>query len=124
MQNKDGVNKVDIHLVKPSLQKACEKLTMKFTELFKPELECLNDFKLEVKFKKDAKPIFSKPRPVPYAIKENLAQAYDAGIAKGVWEPLQFNAYGTPVVPIRKTHLPRQQKQQLRVCGDYSVTVT
>jgi len=58
---------------------------MEFTELFKPELGCLNDFKLEVKFKKDAKPIFCKPRPVPYAIQENLAQAYDAGIAKGVW---------------------------------------
>jgi len=34
-----------------------------------------------------------------------------------------FNAYGTPVVSIRKALLPRQQKAKIRVCGDYSVTV-
>eukprot|EP00731_Ephydatia_muelleri_P008998 Em0004g1336a len=36
----------------------------------------------------------------------DLNQAYDAGIAKGVWKPIQFNGY-----------------EKIRVCGDYSVTV-
>ena len=44
-------------------------------------------------------------------------------IKRGVWEPTNFNAYGTPVVPIRKALLPGQKKVKLRVCGDYSVTV-
>ena len=60
---------------------------------------------------------------VPFAIREDLTQSYDAGIKRGVWEPTSFNSYGTPVVPIRKTPLPGQQKGKLRVCGDYSVTV-
>ena len=54
---------------------------------------------------------------------EDLNNAYDAGVAKGVWKPTQFNDYGTPVVPIRKAKLPGQKKPSLRVCGDYSVTV-
>ena len=83
----------------------------------------MKDFELDVRFKEDAKPIFCKPRPVPFAIQEDLIQAYDAGIKRGVWEPTNFNAYGTPVVPIRKALLPGQKKAKLRVCGDYSVTV-
>ena len=45
------------------------------------------------------------------------------GIAKGVWKPVQFNAHGTPVVPIRKPGHSNQSKTKIRVCSDYSVTV-
>ena len=45
------------------------------------------------------------------------------GIAKGVWKPVQFNAHGTPVVPIRKPGHSNQSKTKIRACEDYSVTV-
>ena len=93
------------------------------SDLFKAELGCLKDFELDVKFKADAKPVFCKPRVVPFAIQEDLSIAYDAGIARGVWQSVQFNNYGTPVVPIRKVTLPGQTTANLRVCEDYSVTV-
>ena len=64
-----------------------------------------------------------KSRPLPFAIQDDLARAYDAGFARGVWTPTQFNDCGTPVVPIRKPPLPGDDKPRLRVCGDYSVTV-
>ena len=86
--------------------------------MFNDELGCLKDYKLEVKFKPDAKPVFNKPRPVPFAIQNDLNLAYDAGIKKGVLKPVQFNQYGTPVVPVRKA-----QGKSIRVCGDYSRTV-
>lgn len=105
------------------LQSACSKLCDEYADLFKPELGCLRDVELEIEFKDEAKPIFMKPRPVPFAIQEDLAKAYDAGISKGVWTLTQFNDWGTPVVPIRKPPLPGSDKPRLRVCGDYSVTV-
>nr|KAG5701179.1 hypothetical protein BaRGS_023288 [Batillaria attramentaria] len=98
-----------------SLQKDCHTLCDKFPDLFKEELGCLKDFELEVKFKSDAKPVFHKARPVPFALRDDLTKGYEEGIAKGVWKPVQFNDYGTPVVPIRKT--------KLRICGDYSVGI-
>ena len=67
--------------------------------------------------------MFCKPRVVLCALLEDLNQAYDAGIAQGVWKPVQFNSYGTPVVPIRKSCTPNQAKAKIRVCGDYSVSV-
>ena len=62
------------------LQEACEKLCEDFPDLFKPELGCLRDFELEVKFKDNAKPVFCKPWRVPFAIQEDLNHAIDAGI--------------------------------------------
>ena len=105
------------------LQQACCKLCGEFTEHFKPELGCLKDFQLEIKFKAESKPTFCKPRTVPFASLDDLNQAYDAGIAKGIWKPTQFNAYGTPVVPICKKVLPGQPNGKKRVCGDYSVAI-
>ena len=67
--------------------------------------------------------IFMKSCPVPFAIQDDLVRAYDAGIARGVLTPTQFNDWGIPVVPLRKPLLPGDDKQRLRVCGDYSVTV-
>ena len=105
------------------LQTACRKLCDDFPDLFKPELGTLKDMELEVKFKSEAQPAFRKPRPVPFALQDDLAQAYEAGIKRGVWRRAQFNDYGTPVVPVRKSAKPGQDKASLRVCGDYATTV-
>ena len=94
-----------------------------FKELFKPELGCLKDFELEIKFKAEAEPVFCKSRTVPLAVLEELNHTYEAGIKQGLWIPIQFNSWGTPAVPIRKQLQPGQHKAKLRVCGDYSVTV-
>jgi len=77
---------------------------------------------LEVEVKPEARPIFCKPRSVAFAMQEELPQAYDAGIAGGIWTPTSFNDWGTPVVPVRKA-TQTSNKPDLRVCGDYSVTV-
>ncbi|XP_062521210.1 uncharacterized protein K02A2.6-like [Corticium candelabrum] len=106
-----------------SLQKACQQLTQEFPDLWKNELGCLKDFQLEVKFKSDAKPVFCKPRTVPFALLDDLSLAYNKGIDRGLWKRVQFNDYGTPVVPVRKSPSASHPQGSIRVCGDYSVTV-
>ncbi len=106
-----------------TVRDACLQVCRNFPDLFKAELGCLKDIELEVAFKPNPKPIFCKPRTVPYVILEELNVAYDEGLKKGVWIPTQFKDYGTPVVPVRKALLPGQRKCRLRICGDYSVTV-
>eukprot|EP00795_Rhopilema_esculentum_P007931 gene7931-biopygen9137 len=105
------------------LQEKCKKLCNEFKDLWKPELGCLKDYELEVKFKPNVQPIFRKARPVPFAMEADLEEEYQKGITKGVWEATQFCQFGTPVVPIKKAVLPGQKKPKIRVCGDYSVTV-
>ena len=36
---------------------------------------------------------------------------------------MQFNAYGTSVLPTCKNALPGQPNGKIRVCGDYSVAI-
>jgi len=107
-----------------SLQQDCKRMCDEFPDLFKTELGCLKDFELEVRFKPDSQPVFCKPRPVPFAIRDELSKGYDDGIARGVWKPVQFNDYGTPVVPHRKSvSHSGQLKPKLRICGDYSTGI-
>ena len=108
---------------KNSLHAACIHLCGEIPTLFESTLGCLKDFSLDIRFKPKAKPIFKKPRPVPFSILQNLNEAYEAGIKRGVWELTDFNSYGTLVVPIRKSSLLGQVKASIRVCGDYSVIV-
>ena len=90
------------------LHVACIQLCGEFPTLFESTLGCLKDFSLDIRFKPEAKPIFKKPRPVPFSILQDLNEAYEAGIKRGVWELTDFNSYGTPVVPIPKSPLPGQ----------------
>ena len=83
-----------------ALQRACRQLCQEYPDLFIAELGCLKDFQLDVKFKADAKPVYCKPRVVPFAIQEDLGKAYDAGNVRGIWQSVQLNDYGTPVVTI------------------------
>ena len=106
-----------------SLQRDYQKLCDEFPDLFKPELGCLKDFELEVKFKADAVPVFHKAQPVPFARRDDLVKGYEEGIAKGVWKPVQFNEYATPGIPIRKSHTSGSVKPKLRICDDYSVGI-
>ena len=105
------------------LQRSCEQMCREFPDLFSPDLGKLKDFELEIKFKSDATPQFSKPRPVPLSMMEELTLTYDAGIEQGKWKPVQFNTSGAPVVPIRKGARSGHISSGLRVCGDYSVSV-
>ena len=69
----------------PLFQEKCAKLCEKFPDLFKSELGCLQSYELEIEFKDGAIPKFCKPRSVPFALQSDLAQAYDSGIAQGIW---------------------------------------
>ena len=106
------------------LQELCLQICKEFPDLWKPELGCLKDYSLEVKFKPDVTPPrFCKPRTVPFAVQKDLNQAYDVGIAKGIWKPVTSNEYGTPVLGYVSRASPNQPSGAVRVCGDYSVFI-
>ena len=63
------------HHTIPTHQELCKKCSD-----LKPELEILNDFELEIKFKPDLEKMFSKPPTVSFGIQVNLNLAYMAGI--------------------------------------------
>ena len=76
----------------------------------------IKDFELEVNFKPEDRPIFCKPRPIPLAILEGLNDACEEGIGKGVWKPIDLDAYETLVVPVQKAICPGKKNAKIRIC--------
>ena len=62
-------------------------------------------------------PRFFKPRPVPFALKEKIAEELRRLEKIGVLEKVEFSDWTTPIVPVLKPD------GIVRICGDYKVTM-
>jgi transposase InsO family protein len=63
-------------------------------------------------------PVFLKARPLPYGMVDLFHSNLQKRIDAGQWYPVAHSQWATPVVTIRKP-----DANDLRICGDYSVTV-
>ncbi|GFX67388.1 transposon Tf2-6 polyprotein [Trichonephila clavipes] len=67
--------------------------------------------------KPNYKPVFFKPRPVPFALKERVETELNRLVAEDIIEPVTYSDWATPIVPVIK------QNGNLRICGDYKMTI-
>ncbi|XP_051160432.1 uncharacterized protein K02A2.6-like [Leptopilina boulardi] len=63
------------------------------------------------------KPIFCKPRPVPFAFKDEMTQRIRDLESQGFIKAVDDAEWGTPLVPVLK------KDGKIRVCADYKVTI-
>ena len=66
----------------------------------------------ETNEKENAVPQFFKPRPVPFALKEKIAEEPRRLEKSGVLEKVEFSNWATPIVPVLKPD------GSVRICGD------
>ena len=66
---------------------------------------------------KEANPVFIKPRVVPFAIRSKYEEALEKLVAEDIIEKVEHSEWASPTVPIVKPNV------DLRICGDYSVTI-
>lgn len=93
-----------------------EDVTSRFSEVFRSDVPGFNGPPVHIELKDDAKPAFLKSRPVPLA-QGRLAKEVDRLVQQGVWEPVEYSNWATPLVVVRK------KDRTLRLCGDYRSTV-
>ena len=94
-----------------------EKLLAKHSKLFRPELGTLQGMEAKIFVPQNAQPRFYKPRPVAYSLKSKVEQELERLQKAGVITPVQFSDWAAPIVPVVKSD------GNIRICGDYSVTV-
>ena len=70
-----------------------------------------------LKVKPGAQPKFFKPRPVPFALKDKIADELHRLEREGILEKVDSSEWATPIVPVLKPD------NTVRICGDYKVTI-
>ena len=94
-----------------------EALLEKHSELFKEELGTISSLKASLQVQPNARPRFFKPRPVPFALKPLVEKELDCLEAAGILQKVDSSDWAAPIAPVPK------KDGQLRICGDYKVTV-
>ena len=94
-----------------------DQIIQKFADLFDVSVVGkLKDIQVQMR-EHDHKPIFFKLRPVPFSILGQYEKALDKLEAEGIIEKVDYLDGASPTVPVLKT------SGDLRICGDYSVTI-
>ncbi|KAF4532139.1 hypothetical protein B566_EDAN017008 [Ephemera danica] len=88
-----------------------------FSELFQPSIGLYNGPPVHIHLTEGAKPVFMRPRPVPFALEAAVSKELEKLQADGVLVPTTISEWATPTVNIKKSD------GNIRICGDYSATV-
>ncbi|XP_055350040.1 uncharacterized protein K02A2.6-like [Paramacrobiotus metropolitanus] len=86
----------------------------KHKAVFRDELGCCKNFKAHLYLKENARPVFCKARPVPFALKEEVEEDIDRLVSIGVLTPVDHAEWAAPTVYIKKP------KKNFRICSDLS----
>lgn len=93
------------------------EIIKQYPRVFSDKLGCLNNFAVKLPLKHDAKPIFIKARPVPFALRDKVNRELDRMVSLGILKPVNYSDYASPIVPVLK------RNGSIRICADYSVTI-
>ncbi|KAK9731173.1 Integrase zinc binding domain [Popillia japonica] len=88
-----------------------QKLIDKNQEIFQNTLGKYKFKQIDLELKEDFKPIFLKPRKVPFALKEKIEKELNL-LEQGVISKVSNNECGTPLVPVLKPD------GSVRLCGE------
>ncbi|XP_038060784.1 uncharacterized protein K02A2.6-like [Patiria miniata] len=77
----------------------------------------ITGYTAHIRLKQDAQPVYYRPRPVPYALKQQVEEELDKLERNGVLVKTDQSDWATPVVVVPKAD------KTVRPCGDYKVTI-
>lgn len=100
---RDMLSLLDVGLELNSLREEnVTKLIAEFNELFRIEVGCYKYGKIHFEVEPGTKPIFCKPRKVPFAFVDGVNRELDRLIEQGVLVQVPDAQWATPIVPILK----------------------
>ncbi|CAG4992023.1 unnamed protein product [Colias eurytheme] len=86
-------------------------------DIFSNKLGEFNRHKVSLHLKLDAKPLYFKARPMPFALRDKVDQEINRLLDLGILKPVSHSEYASPIVPVLK------RDGSVRLCVDYSVSL-
>ena len=90
-----------------------DELLTTYKELFQQDNGGIRGFKASLKLKPNVKPVYQKSRPVPYAIRDDVAKEYERLIKSDILYDVDHSDWASPAVHVQKGD------KSIRVCGDF-----
>ena len=108
----------DIHLIdQNTVKKAIIHIDKEYEDIFKQEVGCIPKFVSSLRLRENSKPVFIKPREIPYALREKVETELDSLEKDGIIEKVDHSDWGSPLVVIPKPD------GNVRLCVDYKTGV-
>ena len=95
----------------------CKDLLSNHQKLFSNGLGKFPKGEAQIIVDQSKRPIYTKARPLPYAIKEKVEDELLNMVNQNIIVPVSHSDWAAPIVPIQKTN------DDIRICGDFKVTV-
>ena len=90
----------------------------KYTEVFKPGVGTLKDYKTHIFIDPTVPPKFCKARPVPYAMRQLVDTQLDKLVQENILTPIKHADWVASIVPVMKA-----DQQSVWICGDFKQMV-
>lgn len=88
-----------------------------YSDIFEEKIGCVPNFKVSLKLREKAKPIFHREREIPYALFSRVEKELDSLEESGIITRTETSDWGSPLVVIPKAD------GGVRLCVDYKVGV-
>ena len=77
-------------------------LKNKYKQVFAEGLGTMKKFKVHLHVKSDSKPVFHRPRAVPYAIRDVIEKELERLEKEGIIEKVELSEWAAPIVSVQK----------------------
>lgn len=94
-----------------------EDLLQKYDFLFRDDCGVIQGEPAAIELKEEARPVFLRARPAPFALREQIEAEIDSLVKEGILVPVDHSAWATPIVPVVKSN------GKIRLCGDFKTTL-
>jgi len=110
--------RLDWHEIHSVVMSSLQEVLDRHQPVFQPGLGKMRGFEAKLYVDPTAKPHYYRPRSVPYALTSKIEEELDRLVEEGTLEPIETADWAAPIVPVLKS-----DKQSIRICGDFRLTV-
>ena len=108
---------IGLAALETSSQARVDVLLKKYKEMFAEDLGTIRYFQAKLKVCPGTTPVFHRPQPIPFAVKDAVDRELDRLQWAGIVEKVTHSDWAAAIVVVPKG------EGQIKLCGDYKVTV-